>query len=47
MVVWGNNKGSGVVVEGSVEGQPRWSLEKPTPRAREGIGESGRTLAGG
>ena len=47
MVVWGDNKGSGVVVEGSVERQPRWSLEKPTPRAREGIGESGRTLAGG
>ena len=47
MVVWGDNKGSGLVVEGSVERQPRWSLEKPTPRAREGIGESGRTLVGG
>ena len=46
-MVWGDNKDSGVVVEGSVERQPRWSLEKPTPRAREGIGESGQTLAGG
>ena len=38
MVVWGDNKGSGVVVEGSVERQPRWSLENQHLGLEKGLG---------